>query len=424
MFKVLLATGLLGALAQECVKDNRLNALTKNDFRVREQIQGFSKDGMWKMPKVAQKATEEQLEDCASCTDAEVQVELMQAQIGENPLLNEIDGIYYPVQNMYAQNGFKLNYKDIPHEVHPKVKQLLEHRMGSLTAEITAYRQFTEGDAERLLKNHEEVEHLAPSGLGPLYQEMKAAESKKKTPSLMVKTAQKSFAEYASHVRVLRDIEKSSTKGSGIYMILREGMIISPNFKTLFKKTLASAPKDWDILFMRKGAQAKNPVRCEDKTPDSTNIYEMRRPVRTPDGSSKFYQGIDGYVIRKQSIGKVLKMLRNSKAGPLSELLMSVHTEEKSRRADGKTDYKVDGIYSYMVVDQLLDTVAIPQAPKPAPPKAEVKQQDKEGEEKKDEKNTKETPAPAKRDLKQAPAKPAAKAAKATPPKAKFLQTV
>ena len=74
----------------------------------------------------------------------------MQAQVGENPLLNEIDGIYYPVQNVYAANGFKLNYKDIPHEVAPKIKGLLEHRIGSLNADIQAYRQFTEPDADRL----------------------------------------------------------------------------------------------------------------------------------------------------------------------------------------------------------------------------------------------------------------------------------
>merc|ERR1719231_1689596 len=39
------------------------------------------------MPKLIQLATEEELEDCASCTDAEVQVDFMQAQMGK------LDGI-------------------------------------------------------------------------------------------------------------------------------------------------------------------------------------------------------------------------------------------------------------------------------------------------------------------------------------------
>merc|ERR1719387_713038 len=95
------------------------------------------------MPRLAQHATEEKLEDCASCTDAEVQVELMQAQMGENPLLNELDGIYYPVQNVFAANGFKLSYKDIPHEVPDKMKKLLEHRAGTLDIEVKGYRQYS-----------------------------------------------------------------------------------------------------------------------------------------------------------------------------------------------------------------------------------------------------------------------------------------
>merc|ERR550537_1297379 len=39
------------------------------------------------MPNLIQLATEEELEDCASCTDAEVQVDFMQTQMGK------LDGI-------------------------------------------------------------------------------------------------------------------------------------------------------------------------------------------------------------------------------------------------------------------------------------------------------------------------------------------
>jgi hypothetical protein len=304
----------------------------------------------------------------------------MQAQMGENPLLNEIDGIYYPVQNVYAPNGFKLSYKDIPHEVPKNIKAVLEHRMGSLDIEINAYRQLSEGDADHLLKNHEEVAHIAPAGLGPIFQDTRTMSTGKKAPSLMVKANQKLVAEYATHVRVLRDIERSSTKGSGVYMVLREGFVPAVNFKSQYKHILNTAPKDWDILFLRTGASKNVAVRCEDKIA-GTNVYEMRRPVRSADGNTKFYQGIDGYVIRKQSISKVLKMLRHEKAGPLSELLMSVHTEEKNRLSNGKTEYKVDGIYSYMLTDSLLTQVM---GPRPQAPKVQVKQDAKE--EKQDDK--------------------------------------
>eukprot|EP00746_Dinoflagellata_sp_MGD_P003847 gnl/MRDRNA2_/MRDRNA2_107455_c0_seq1.p1 gnl/MRDRNA2_/MRDRNA2_107455_c0~~gnl/MRDRNA2_/MRDRNA2_107455_c0_seq1.p1 ORF type:complete len:395 (+),score=126.85 gnl/MRDRNA2_/MRDRNA2_107455_c0_seq1:75-1259(+) len=375
---------LAGASAQQCIHDSRLQALTRAEFTAREQIQGFSQDGMWKMPKLAQHATEEELEDCATCHDAEVQVELMQAQMGENPLLNELDGIYYPVQNMYASNGFKLSYKDVPHEVPEKVKSLLEHRAGSLEIQINGYRQFTEGDAERLVKNHEEVAHIAPQGLGPFFQDARVTHEKK--PALIVKAAQKSLAEYASQIRVLKDIEKSSTKGSGVYLILKEGFVMAPNFKSQFKKLVNEAPKDWDMLFLRTGQSKAYSVRCEDAIP-GTNIYEMRRPVTTADGTDKFYNGIDGYVIRRQSVAKVLKLLKNSKAAPLNELLMSVHTEEKERQKDGKVNYKVEGIYSYMVTDSLLQTVALPKPAAPKPPPAQVKDNQKEQkEDKKEEK--------------------------------------
>merc|ERR1719359_2463282 len=122
------------------------------------------------MPKLAQHASEEQLEDCASCTDAEVQVELMQAQMGENPLMNDIDGIYYPTERKYAANGFQLSYKDIPHQVPAKVHQLLEHRAASLEIAIEGYKAMGEGDADRIVKSHEELSHLAPQGLGPFFQ--------------------------------------------------------------------------------------------------------------------------------------------------------------------------------------------------------------------------------------------------------------
>eukprot|EP00746_Dinoflagellata_sp_MGD_P150377 gnl/MRDRNA2_/MRDRNA2_82276_c0_seq1.p1 gnl/MRDRNA2_/MRDRNA2_82276_c0~~gnl/MRDRNA2_/MRDRNA2_82276_c0_seq1.p1 ORF type:complete len:403 (-),score=105.95 gnl/MRDRNA2_/MRDRNA2_82276_c0_seq1:52-1260(-) len=390
MIAIVLGTALLTvASAQTCVSDNRLKPLTTADFRAREEIQGFSKDGMWKMPKLAQHATEEQLEDCASCTDAEVQVEIMQAQMGENPLLNEIDGIYYPVENKYAPNGFKLSYKDIPHEAPAKVKQLLEHRAGSLEIEVSGYRQFTEGDAERVAKNHEELQHLAPAGLGPFFQEARTADKKK--PALIVKAAQKALAEYASHVRVLRDIEKSSTKGSGVYVVLKEGFVMAQNFKSQYRKVLNEAPKDWDVLFLSTGPSKNHMTRCEDKIA-GLNLYEMRRPVTTPDGIEKFYAGgIDGYIVRKQSLPKILSMLRHTKAAPLNELLMSVHTEEKERLSNGKINYKVEGIYSYMVTDKMLDTVALPKAPAPQPKvevkdKKQEKQEDKKVEKKEDKK--------------------------------------
>jgi hypothetical protein len=335
------------------------------------------------MPKLAQHATEEQLEDCASCSDAEVQVELMQAQLGENTLLNELDGIYYPVENKYAPNGFKLSYKDIPHEAPARVKQLLEHRAGSLEIAVTAYRQFTEGDAERVSKNHEELAHLAPAGLGPYFQEARASDKKK--PSLIVKAAQKALAEYASHVRVLREIEKTSTKGSGVYLVLRDGFVMSQGFKSQFKKLTNEGPKDWDILFLGTGPSTKHLTRCEDKV-EGMNLYEMRRPVTTADGNSKFYTGgIDGYVVRKQSIPKILRMLRHTKAAPLQELLMSVHSEEKVRQSDGKINYKVEGIYSYVVTDKMLDIVSAPRAPAPmqVKDKKEEKQEQKSEDKKK-----------------------------------------
>merc|ERR1719181_1149519 len=130
----------------------------------------------------------------------------------------------------------------------------------------------------------------------------------KKAPSLMVKANQKLVAEYATHVRVLRDIEKSSTKGSGVYMVLREGFVPSTGFKSLYKKAVNQAPKDWDILFLRTGPSKNVGTRCEDKIA-GLNMYEMRRPSRSADGNTKFYQGIDAYVIRRQSISKVLQYL-------------------------------------------------------------------------------------------------------------------
>merc|ERR1719161_1670877 len=172
-------------------------------------------------------------------------------------------------------------------------------------------------------------------------------------------------------------------------MVLRDGFVPVANFKSQYKHALNNAPKDWDIIFLRTGAKGVA-VRCEDKIA-GTNMYEMRRPVRSADGNTKFYQGIDGYIIRKQSIGKVLKFLRNEKAAPLSELLMSVHTEEKNRLSKGKTEYKVDGIYSYMLTDKMLEQIQI-QRPKPV----QVKQDAKE-EKQDDKKPEKKAPQPEKK---------------------------
>jgi len=163
---------------------------------------------------------------------------------------------------------------------------------------------------------------------------------------------------------------------------------MSPNFKSLYKKVVSQAPKDWDILFLQQG---KSKVRCEDKIL-SSNLYEMRRPVTTPDGLNKFYNGIDAYIVRKQSLPKILKMFNHNKAAPLSELLMSVHTEEKERMSNGKINYKVDGIYSYMVNEAML--AAAPVEVKKVAPKAPTNQtivnvKDKTVEKKEDPKKKK-----------------------------------
>lgn len=390
MFKVVLVTALMGALAQECIQDRRLQALTADDFQQRQSIQAFSKNGMWKMPKLAQHASEEELEDCASCTDAEVQVELMKAQLGETQFLNEIDGVFYPVQNQYAPNGFKLSYKDIPHEVPEKVMKLLDHRLETKDIQILPYRQYDTEDAARVLvsHDHEELNHIAPAGLSPLFQEGKPpAEPKEPKPSKHnlkaknhtkpkapkpspnLKVAQKGFAEYASQVRLLRDLEKTTTKGSGMYLVLKEGFILSTSFKSAFKKVLQTAPKDWDVLLLHAGASKDYHVRCQDKIDSESGIkmYETRRPITLPEGQGQFYEGLDGYVIRRQSIPRVLSLLHSSKAAPLTELLMSVHSEEKERNSDGKTNYKVDGIYSYTVAEKLLEKIEVPKPPMPKP---------------------------------------------------------
>jgi len=101
---------------------------------------------------------------------------------------------------VYASNGFKLSYRDIPHDVPQKIKGLLEHRAGSLEVEIKGYRQFSEGDAEGLFKNHEELLHLAPEGLGPF---LLMAKNKTGTNKLLSKEPRRALAEYASHVRAL-----------------------------------------------------------------------------------------------------------------------------------------------------------------------------------------------------------------------------
>lgn len=193
--------------------------------------------------------------------------------MGENPLLNDLDGVYYPIQNVYTPTGFKLNFKDIPHEVPQKVHTMLEHRTGSLNIAIEGYRMYAESDADRLIKNKEDLSHLAPEGMGPFFMLAKDDARKKKNVNAtenvnktkLIREAKRAVAEYASHVHLLKDIEKSSPKGSGVYLILQEGFVMSPTFKQQWKKVVAEAPKDWDILFLRTGPSTKSPVRCEDK---------------------------------------------------------------------------------------------------------------------------------------------------------------
>jgi len=390
-----MALGAIGASAEEsqslpgpCVKDTRLKALTKAEMSGREDVQAFSKEAMWKMPKLAQKASEKKLDDCESCNDAEVQVELMMAQIGENPLLNELNGIYYPIPDQVdTKTGVKMAFKTISHEVPEKIKKVLVHRSGALNMEIKGYREYSPLDGERLAGNKDELEHLAPSGLGPFFSKAKAGkpkawEGKDAKPKAGDREAKKALAEYATHVRVLREIEKSSTKGSGVYMVLKDGLVMAPNFVSQYKKVLDTVPKDWDVLFLRTGPTKNNPVRCEDRIAGmGPNIYEMRHPVMTPDGHEKFYSNIDAYIVRKQSIGKILKMLHEEKAAPLPELMMSVHEEKKERTKSGKVNYKASGIYSYEVTDSMLAVMKLPKAPvvqvkvkdnKPAPPKPQL----------------------------------------------------
>jgi hypothetical protein len=254
--------------------------------------------------------------------------------------------------------------------VHPKVRTLLEHRAGSLELPIQGYRAYSENDAERIAKSHEELQHLAPAGLGPFFNLAKGhkedVEQGGKNRTLLVKEARRLMGEYASHVHTLRNIEKETTKGSGVYLVLRDGFVMSPDFKSKYKKIVAEAPKDWDFLFLRTGPSKNTPVRCEDKVRATTQLYEMRRPVTTPDGLGKFYNGIDGYVVRRQSLPKILKLIKHAKAAPLSELLMSVHTEEKERQKDGKINYKVEGIYSYVINERMIEKVDLP---KPVAPK-------------------------------------------------------
>merc|ERR1719321_2497396 len=147
---------------------------------------------------------------------------------------------------------------------------------------------------------------------------------------------------------------------------------MTSDFKSKYKQILSQAPKDWDIFLLRTGPSRASPVRCEDMVGTTAQIYEMRRPVTTPDGLGKYYNGIEGYVVRRQSIPKILKLLKHAKAAPLSELLMSVHTEEKERQKDGKINYKVEGIYSYTINEPLLQKVEVPR-PAPPPPPTQIK---------------------------------------------------
>merc|ERR1719207_137637 len=99
--------------------------------------------------------------------------------------------------------------------------------------------------------------------------------------------------------------------------------MVEHDFKGKLSKVIERVPKDFDLITLHEeGSMA---VRCEDKVADK--VYEMRRPIRTPDGKGEYYRGIEAYIVRKQSIPKILNEWKMLKADALDTMLMSVHTE-------------------------------------------------------------------------------------------------
>lgn len=313
---VLVVSALAAASGENCVADDRISAITESELLGRTNVVKLSKDGMWKLQQLAQETPEEDLEDCGTCSEAEVFAALPSAG------LTNLTDVFYP---------FPAGSK----ELKKNIRSNLEVRTN---LKVQGFQALDSAKAKKLAENKNDIKKVTPLGLGKLFEkvsEESAEQSQYKTSSTM------KLAEFFTQQKLLSSIE---ARPDGLVLVLQDGTMVEQNFQEKFAELIARVPKDFDVITLHDDSSMA--LRCEDRVADK--VYEMRRPIRTPDGKGEYYRGVEAYIVRKQSIPKILNEWKMLKADALDTMLMSVHTEAAEKNnANGKMLYTSTGIYSY-----------------------------------------------------------------------------
>jgi len=147
---------------------------------------------------------------------------------------------------------------------------------------------------------------------------------------------------YLSHAKLLKNIYQNwqvtarkanecrdcGNANNEMYLILEDDAILIPDWHHDLMNILPDVPKDWDMLRIGYGTDSN--LRCEDKI--NHFIYENRGPTRNQANDKGFYAGNTAYLVRPQSVPKILKQLA---AMPLLDVDGTMISKENGMRVYG-----------------------------------------------------------------------------------------